>query len=143
MLNKIVRLTLAIALSIEVVIEFVIAFCDSDIRSSPHHLIAPTVQIVNKIVRLTLAIALSIEVVIEIVIAFVIQTFDQVHITIGSTSEFVPHTLCVYTHKSTLVYIYIYMWYIPEMLAPRKRFMHESFNSFSLQEQKDSCMNLL
>ena len=82
-------------------------FCDSDIRSSPHHLIAPTVQIVNKIVRLTLAIALSIEVVIEIVIAFVIQTFDQVHITIGSTSEFVPHTLCVYTHRSTLVYIYI------------------------------------
>ena len=40
---------------------------------------------------------------IEIVIVFVIQTFDQINSSIGSTSQIVPHTLCVYTHMSTLV----------------------------------------
>ena len=47
---------------------------------------------------------------IEAVVVFVIQTFDQINSTIGSTSDVVPHTLCVYTHKRTLVYIYIYIY---------------------------------
>ena len=50
-----------------------------------------------------------IEVVIEIAIAFVLQTFDQVNITIASTSQVVPLTLCMCMHKSTLVYMCIHI----------------------------------
>ena len=42
--------------------------------------------------------------------AFVMQTFDQVNITIASTWQVDPHSLCVYTHRSSLVYIYIYIY---------------------------------
>ena len=41
--------------------------------------------------------------VIEIVIAFVIQALDQINLTIASTSESDPLSLCMYMHRSTLV----------------------------------------
>ena len=43
--------------------------------------------------------------VIEIVIAFVIQAWDQINFTIASSSEADPLSLCMYMHRSTLVYI--------------------------------------
>ena len=55
------------------------------------------------IVLLKLTIAFA----IEVVIFLVIQTFVQINASIGSTSQIVLHTMCVYTHNSTLVYIYI------------------------------------
>ena len=46
---------------------------------------------------------------IEIVIAFVIQALDQINLTIASTSESDPLSLCMYMHRSTLVpYIHTY-----------------------------------
>ena len=62
------------------------------------------------IVWLTVGDSFWIEIVIEIVIAFVMQTFDQVNITIASTWQIDPHSLCVSTHRSTLVNIYIYIY---------------------------------
>ena len=59
------------------------------------------------IVRLKVGDSFWIVIVIVVVIAFVIQTFDQINSTIGSTSQIVPHTLCVYTHKITLV-LYVF-----------------------------------
>ena len=38
--------------------------------------------------------------VIEIVIAFVIQALDQINLTIASTSESDPLSLCIYMHRS-------------------------------------------
>ena len=80
--------------------------------------------------RLTLAIAFVIEIVIafviEIVIAFVIQTFDQVNITIASTSQVDPLRLCMYMHRSTLVYICpnISVWCLGSKLSHRPCFQH-------------------
>merc|ERR1712197_1598 len=48
--------------------------------------------------------------VIEVVIAFVMPTFVQINFTIGSTTQFVPLTVCVSMHRRTLVYIYIYIY---------------------------------
>ena len=45
--------------------------------------------------------------VIEIVIAFVMPTLAQINFTIASTTPIVPLSLCMYMHRSTLVYIYI------------------------------------
>ena len=42
--------------------------------------------------------------VIGIVIEIVMQTLDQINFTIGSTSELDPLSLCMYMHRSTLVY---------------------------------------
>ena len=42
--------------------------------------------------------------VIEIVIAFVMPTLAQINLTIASTTQFVPLSLCMYMRRSTLVY---------------------------------------
>ena len=72
------------------------------------------------IVRLKVGDSFWIVIVIVVVIAFVIQTFDQINSTIGSTSQIVPHTLCVYTHRRTLVYIPIYIFSFPGKVALRR-----------------------
>ena len=47
-------------------------------------------------------------IVIEIAIGFVTQTLAQIPLTIEATSLIGPLALCMYMHRSTLVYIYIY-----------------------------------
>ena len=49
--------------------------------------------------------------VIEIVIEIVMQTLDQIDFTIGSTSESYRLSLCMDMHRSTLVYIYIKLYW--------------------------------
>ena len=56
--------------------------------------------------------------VIEIVIAFVMPTLAQINFTIGSTTQFVPLSLCMYMYRSTLVYTYTHTPRPPSHVSP-------------------------
>ena len=55
------------------------------------------------------------------------QTLDQINFTIGSTSESDALSLCMYMHRSTLVYIYTYIRsHLAQAILPQAQLIDEA-----------------